>query len=71
MSYIRSVCPSDDGKYNGYQDADGCEEASDHDLCNDGVGNVCDGHRDALNASFEEVQEEANPIYIAFDRGEC
>ena len=40
-------------------------------VCNDGVGNNCDGHHDALNASFEEVQEEANPIYIAFDRGEC
>ena len=46
-------------------------DASDHDLGNDGVGHVRDGHRNALNASFEEVQDEANPVYIAFDRGGC
>ena len=71
VSYISSICPSDDGMYTGYRDADGCVDASDHDLGKNGVGNVRDGHRDALNASFEEVQAKANPVYIAFDRGEC
>ena len=76
VSYIHSICPSDNGKYTGYfdadgwSDADGCVDVSDHELGNDGVVNVNGGHGDALNASFEEVQDEAKSVHVAFDRGE-
>ena len=76
VSYIHSICPSDNGKYTGYCDADGCGDAdgcvdvSDHEFGNYGVGNVHDGHGDALKASFEEVQCEVNSVHVAFDRAE-
>ncbi len=70
VSYISSICPSDNGKYTGYHDADICVDVSEHEVGSNGVGNVFDGCDDAMNASFEKVQDEANPVYVAFDTGE-
>ena len=70
VSYICCICLSDDGKYTGYNNADGCVNVRDHELGNNGACNVCDDHDDTLNTSFEEVKDEKNPVYIAYDKSE-
>ena len=70
VSYIHFICPSDDRKYTGYRDADSCVDVGDQEVGSNGEGNVFDGCGDAMNAFFEEVQDEANPVCVAFDTGE-
>ena len=60
VQFIRSICPSNDGRYTGHQAAEGGGDIDKDDAEED----------DAVNTSYEEIEEEASPKVVHFYEGE-
>lgn len=60
VKFIRSICPSDDGRYTGHQTVEGGDDVDDDESVED----------DTANTSYEKIQEEASPKHVGFDDGE-
>ena len=60
VKFIRSICPSDDGRYTGHQTVEGGDDVDDDESVED----------DTANTSYEKIQEEASPKHVCFDDGE-
>ena len=61
VQFICSICPSDDGRHTGHQAAEEGGDVDEDDTKED----------DAVNTSYEEIEEEASPNVVHFKEGQA
>ena len=67
VEFIRSICPSNDGRYTGHQAVEGGDVDNDETEEDDEPEAEED---DTVNTSYEEFEEEASPKLANFNDGE-
>ncbi len=60
VEFIRSICPSNEGRYTVHQTLEGGDDVDDEEAVED----------DTANTSYEEIEEEASAKHVRFDVGE-